>query len=97
MFELHRKFRQALVRVQYKCDSAFRARRLRCGEALEGCCQLNRVEAIFVLTACGPGPRSAGNRHRLPFVQRPRSEETMMSSSQEMTPDTKEILDDAVN
>jgi len=41
--------------------------------------------------------RSGGAGHRLPLGERAGAEQTVMSGAEQMTPDPKEILDDAVD
>ena len=41
--------------------------------------------------------RSAGTRHRIPFNERASAEQTVVSRSQEVSPDAEQILHDTVN
>ena len=60
-------------------------------------CQLGQVRATLAHTACGCGPRSAGTRRHLPFRVGPSSEEAVVSGSEQMAPDAKQVLDRTVN
>ena len=60
------------------------------------CCQLNDASPLLSSRPCTLA-RLTGARHRIPFGERARAEEAVVSGSQQVTADAEQVLDRAVD